>query len=462
MFRFNPYKNVFDVIRSFTELDVRYYTKTEVDDLIDIENTWDRNAGTSTLSPHVANDNIDLGTGTIISPTVADHPHQNVNSVASPNFIGIGLFDFTDENYLRLISDIGSLGASDRILEINVNDANRTLTITGNPTIADWFDQSVKTGASPTFAQIIDNGLTASLGVYTTAGKQLTSTPPSSGVLGYWSRAGTTLSQSNVNDDLNLGSGNLITTGNVSASTMFSDLYSSASGDGDMIWDIGSGLVEFKIFDVSILILSLFGLSANFNDLIVQTTGNININSDSSKMLFGISSDVSINFNGADMIINSENITANDEIHFTNFDKYTFDETVEVATKIKLTAIGGYAIKLTNKTGNNSVAGQIVIAHITQDDAVALSGANELMPIGVFLDGGVVDGSEAWIVISGIADVAYDNSSAIVRGDRITTGLAGLAMQNNTPSTAVHFREIGHAIESVAASGTARVVLHFL
>jgi hypothetical protein len=92
---------------------------------------------------------------------------------------------------------------------------------------------------------------------------------------------------------------------------------------------------------------------------------------------------------------------------------------------------------------------------------VALSATNELMVIGVFLDGGVSDGSEAWVVVSGIADVAYDNSSAIVRGDRITTGLAGLAMVNNNPSVAVHFQEIGHSIESVTASGTARCVLHF-
>jgi len=45
-----------------------------------------------------------------------------------------------------------------------------------------------------TFGQIIDNGLTASLGVYTDASKQLTSTAPTSGNLGYWNRTGTVVS----------------------------------------------------------------------------------------------------------------------------------------------------------------------------------------------------------------------------------------------------------------------------
>lgn len=46
---------------------------------------------------------------------------------------------------------------------------------------------------------------------------------------------------------------------------------------------------------------------------------------DSAKYFFGTGNDASINFDGSDLIINSENVTANDEVHFTNFDKVTFD-----------------------------------------------------------------------------------------------------------------------------------------
>ena len=60
-----------------------------------------------------------------------------------------------------------------------------------------------------TFPQIIDSGLTASLGVYTDTNKQLTSTPPASGTLGYWSRTGTTISTATAGD-------NISTTGKIS------------------------------------------------------------------------------------------------------------------------------------------------------------------------------------------------------------------------------------------------------
>ncbi len=67
-----------------------------------------------------------------------------------------------------------------------------------------------------TGANIIDNGLTANLGVYTNGSKQLTSTPPTSGVLGYWSRTGTALTASNAGDTL---SKIILTAGTATAGT---------------------------------------------------------------------------------------------------------------------------------------------------------------------------------------------------------------------------------------------------
>jgi hypothetical protein len=55
-------------------------------------------------------------------------------------------------------------------------------------------------------------GLTASMGVYTDANKQLTNTPPTSGTLGYWTRSGTTLWPSTNTD-------NVTTLGNVGIGT---------------------------------------------------------------------------------------------------------------------------------------------------------------------------------------------------------------------------------------------------
>lgn len=147
--------------------------------------------------------------------------------------------------------------------------------------------------------------------------------------------------------------------------------------------------------------------------------------------------------------------------------------------KIRLTAIGGYAVKLTNKTGSNTVAGQTVRADndvaTGTDDAVILTAADEFETIGVFLDSGIADGSEAWVVVFGIADVAMEDNTAATRGNWVRTSVteAGYADATNAappgggiPEIDQHLHEIGHCIESVAAGGgsthiLARCLIHF-
>ena len=141
-------------------------------------------------------------------------------------------------------------------------------------------------------------------------------------------------------------------------------------------------------------------------------------------------------------------------------DTATPTQLFSVKEKACMTAIGGIGIKLTNRTGVNSIKGNTVIAHTTINDAVAAGGISELQVLGVFLESGVSNGSEAWVVVSGIADVHMD-ANAVVRGDRIvSSATAGLGVANNAPSVAVHFQEIGHCIQSGAANSTVRCVLH--
>lgn len=138
-------------------------------------------------------------------------------------------------------------------------------------------------------------------------------------------------------------------------------------------------------------------------------------------------------------------------------------------SKVKLTSLGGLAISLTNKTGANSVAGQLVETDGANNDAVALTGLSDVECIGVFLDAGIADGAEAWVVVSGIADVMFEDNHGPTRGDWVETSGndVGTAFSQASPAAApTHFREIGHCIETVAAGGggtfvNARCVLHF-
>ena len=128
--------------------------------------------------------------------------------------------------------------------------------------------------------------------------------------------------------------------------------------------------------------------------------------------------------------------------------------------KFTVTTIGGLAVKLTNKTGGVSVAGQTVRADTVTDVAVKLVPA---------------DGDEAWVVYSGIAYVAMEDNTAATRGNWVRSSVteAGYADATNAspPGGGVtelgrHMREVGCCVETVAAGGggthvLARCMLHF-
>ena len=149
-----------------------------------------------------------------------------------------------------------------------------------------------------------------------------------------------------------------------------------------------------------------------------------------------------------------------------------FGLAVITGAKWKITTTGGYAIKLTNKTGAVTVAGQLVQTDTSTNDAVKLTGIDEEETIGVFEQAGIADGNEAWVVINGIADVAMEDDTAATRGNWVRSSIteAGYADATNaappSPAAFSHFNEIGNCIETVAAAGggthiLARCVLHF-
>lgn len=72
-------------------------------------------------------------------------------AVQLPN-LGLKVLDTNASHYLSIVP--GSDLSADRVLTIVTGDAARTITLTGNPTLADWFDQAVKTTSSPTFAAL--------------------------------------------------------------------------------------------------------------------------------------------------------------------------------------------------------------------------------------------------------------------------------------------------------------------
>ncbi len=101
--------------------------------------------------------------------TLADWFDQSVKTAASPTFANAtisteitlansGLHILDTNSTHDLIVTPGSNLTADRILTIITGDAARSITLNGNPTLNDWFDQSVKAAASPTFAALTTTG----------------------------------------------------------------------------------------------------------------------------------------------------------------------------------------------------------------------------------------------------------------------------------------------------------------
>jgi len=136
----------------------------------------------------------------------------------------------------------------------------------------------------------------------------------------------------------------------------------------------------------------------------------------------------------------------------------------------RITPEGGLAVKLINKTGAASVKGSLV----SSNPAVgSLAGSvvlqsNEFDTIGVFYDSGVPDGNNAWVVVSGLADVLWKNSTGSTKGnvaiaDAVDGRASDIAVPSTSPAAAEHFKEIGHVLET-KSGGTdilVRCVLHF-
>lgn len=139
-------------------------------------------------------------------------------------------------------------------------------------------------------------------------------------------------------------------------------------------------------------------------------------------------------------------------------------------TKFAVSPEGGVMVRLTNKTGAASVKGYVVTNSTTTANAVELAVDGEPDALGVFYSSGIADGSEAWVVVSGIADVYFIGSTTL--GYLARTFIAaeagyvtGQALSEALPSaplaTDKHFCEIGHLLESRVGAGLAKCVLHF-
>ena len=134
----------------------------------------------------------------------------------------------------------------------------------------------------------------------------------------------------------------------------------------------------------------------------------------------------------------------------------------------KITPEGGYAVKLTNKTGAASVKGSIVSLSTGTDNAFALAAIGASGVVGVVYEAGIADAAECWVVVKGIAETLFTNN--VTHGmyarapisadnDKVAGRAVGAAIPADTFNTDAYLARFGFVMESKAAGALAKVLL---
>jgi len=131
----------------------------------------------------------------------------------------------------------------------------------------------------------------------------------------------------------------------------------------------------------------------------------------------------------------------------------------------KITPEGGFAVRLTNMSGEVSVQGQIVSHKGTVANAFGLTAVDANHCLGVVYESGVEDGAQCWVVVAGIAQVLMKNAATMGHICRIPLNgdagkAAGYAMDAEQSSSASVYK-IGDVLETTAnAEVLCKVLLH--
>ena len=157
---------------------------------------------------------------------------------------GFAMRDTSAAYDLTVASTSSTAFTAGRTLTLDLVNAARTLKIQGSPTLDDWFDQSVKSGASPTHVALTLSGATASTVLYSNASKAITSLANGTGWL-HDDNAGTFAWSTPLSTDIVIPGG----IGSPSSSTVqdwFNNIGSSGRLSGGAVTNHGDGSVDIS------------------------------------------------------------------------------------------------------------------------------------------------------------------------------------------------------------------------
>ncbi|MCE5199914.1 MAG: hypothetical protein ABFD54_15105 [Armatimonadota bacterium] len=104
--------------------------------------------------------------------------------------------------------------------------------------------------------------------------------------------------------------------------------------------------------------------------------------------------------------------------------------------QFKITAEGGYAVRLINKTGAASIKGMAVKIASTMDGAFAVHNVAYDCVAGFVYESGIADGSATWVVVAGIAKALIKAGEALISGDWLEALSNGRMQKYTNPNQA--------------------------
>lgn len=135
-----------------------------------------------------------------------------------------------------------------------------------------------------------------------------------------------------------------------------------------------------------------------------------------------------------------------------------------------LTPAGGFAVRMVNKTGGASVRGTLVTTGSAERSVVTTT-ANIPHAVGAIWSNGVADGGDIYVVVSGVAEVLFEDGQAPTVGYwcGISASVGGRAQaraslpDNSGAGVDLHNGEVGHILQTIQAGTNVKalVMLHF-
>lgn len=289
--------------------------------------------------------------------------------------------------------------------------------------------QGISSAATPTFTGLTLSGLSASSGVYTNGSSGLTSTAPTSGVLGYWSRTGTTLSPSTAGDAvtssglLTASSGLTLSAGVLNMTSTSGALNITGLGSS-IISTTSNGLTLSTVTSGTLALTSAGALNMSAGAASTFTLANVAnaLNFDSNTLTI----DALNNRVGLGTAAPSYKLSVSDTLSTGNIASFSNFNTASLATKSVL------RLNIGTATGTNLTRFMQFYAGVTTENGAGIGVGNiRLNNTGLTYASGNADLAE-WTTVSGMPEAGYIIAAKTSGNVKAVTGDLVLGVVSDT------------------------------